>query len=373
MAVIEILLNISSSFPNEVMEQWRREGGKIVGYFCSYVPEELIHAVGALPVRIRATGSADTSDGDAYLSAYNCTFTRHALDQILKGKFDFLDGIVALNSCDHIRRLFDIIAQKAPRPFMQLLNVPHTTTDGTCQWYLNEISRLKQALEKHFGVEITDEKLRGSIRLCNETRSLLKRIHETRKKPDPPLTGAEMLGITVAATAMPKEQFNAMLSRLLGELESRVHPDKYRARIMLVAGLLDDPEFLKIIEGQGALIVAESLCFGSRWFWNPADESLPPMEALADRYMNHPPCPRMIDGHERRFAFIREMMEAYSADGIICERLKFCDLWAGESTLLRWTAREAGIPLLALEKEYTSGGLGQLRTRVQSFIENMGK
>jgi benzoyl-CoA reductase/2-hydroxyglutaryl-CoA dehydratase subunit BcrC/BadD/HgdB len=97
------------------------------------------------------------------------------------------------------------------------------------------------------------------------------------------------------------------------------------------------------------------------------------MEALAERYMNHPPCPRMIAAHGQRFEFIKKMAEEYGADGIICERLKFCDLWAGESALLRWDSREAGIPLLVLEKEYSLGGLGQLRTRVQSFIESMGK
>ncbi len=182
-----------------------------------------------------------------------------------------------------------------------------------------------------------------------------------------------MLGITVAATAMPKADLNSMLRALLPELDSRPGLNSYRARVMLVAGLLDDPEFMKAIEQQGALIVAESLCFGTRYYWNLADESRSPMDALTERYMTHPPCPRMIAAHEQRFEFTKKMAEDYSADGIICERLKFCDLWAGESALLRWDTRAAGIPLLILDKEYTLGGIGQLRTRVQSFIESMGK
>ncbi len=373
MAVLEKLIEPSSSFTNEFIQRWRAGGGKVVAYFCSYVPEEIMHAAGILPIRVRATGSTETEDGDTYLSNYNCTFTRHVLDLVLKDKFDFIDGMVAMNSCDHVRRLFDIVNQKAPRAFMQFLNVPHISADSTRAWYLREITALRRNLESHFGVEISDEKLLESIRLYNETRALLRAIHETRKSENPPLSGAEMLGITVSATAMPKEELNTMLRALLEELGSRPKRNNYRARIMLVAGLLDDPNFLKVIEEQGALIVTESLCFGSRYFWNQADESIPPMEALADRYINHPPCPRMIADHDRRFAFIREMTEEYSAEGIICARLKFCDLWAGESALLRWSTREADLPLLLLEKEYTPGGLGQLRTRVQAFIESMGK
>ena len=373
MDALKTLIEPSTSVSNDYIEKWRAEGGKVMAYFCSYIPEEMFHAAGLLPVRIRAADSTETDDGDIYLSSYNCTFTRHVLDMILKGKFDFVDGIVAMNSCDHIRRLFDIVDQKAPRPFMQVLNVPHLNDDASRGWFLKEISSLRKNLEEHFGVEITDEKLADSIRLYNETRSLLRKIHETRKRPNPPISGAEMLAITVSATAIPKEELNKLLRLLLEELDSRPGIGDYRARLMLVAGLLDDPEFLSVIERQGGLIVAESLCFGSRYFWTQADESLPPMEALAERYLNHPPCPRMIAEYDRRFEFIKQMAEDYGADGIVLERLKFCDLWAGESTLLRWIAREAGLPLLVLEKEYKLGGLGQLRTRVQAFIESMGK
>ncbi len=373
MAVLESLIEPSASLSNEYIERWRADGGKIVAYFCSYIPEEIIHAAGLLPMRIRATGSAETDDGDTYLSSYNCTFTRHFLDIVLKGGFDFVDGIVGMNSCDHIRRTFDIINEKAPRPFMQFLNVPHLRNKSARGWYLKEITALRENLASRFGVEITDEKLRDSIRLYNDTRSLLKQIHETRRRPNPPISGAEMLGITVSATAMPKEELNPMLHTLVEELDTRSVEGDSRARVMLVAGLLDDPEFLKVIEDQGALIVAESLCFGSRYFWNEADESLDPMEALTERYMNHPSCPRMIDEHDSRFEFIEKMAEDYGADGIICERLKFCDLWAGESALLRWSARKSELPLLVLEKEYNLGGLGQLKTRVQAFIESMGK
>jgi len=373
MSMLRELSDLSASYINSYIEKWRAGGGKVIGYFCSYIPEEIIHAAGILPVWIRATGSTETDDGDTYLSNYNCTFTRHVLDLILKGKFDFLDGIVAMNSCDHLRRLFDVIDFKAARPFMQFLNVPHLSDEGARTWYLKEISSFRRNLEEHFGIEISDEQIMNSIRLHNDTRSLLRKLQETRKGTSPLLSGAEMLEISVAATAIPKEECNRMLRSLLEELDSREGITDYRARIMLVAGLLDDPNFLRVIEQQGGLIVAESLCLGTRNFWNLADESLPPMEALVERYMNHPPCPRMIADHDKRFEFIMNLAEEYNADGIICERLKFCDLWGGESTLLRWSARESDIPMLPLEKEYMLGGLGQLKTRVQAFIESMGK
>lgn len=373
MAILDSLIKPSASVSNEYIDKWRADGGGVVAYFCSYVPEELIHAAGLLPLRIRATGSTETDDGDAYLSNFNCSYARHALDMIFKGGFDFVDGIVGMNSCDHIRRLYDIIDKKAPRPFMHFLNVSHLRNERAVGWYLSEISKLKASLEDHFGVEITDEKLSDSIRLLNDTRRLLRTIHETRKRPNPPISGSEMLGITVSATAMPKEELNRMLREFIEELDTRPAIQDHKTRIMLVAGLLDDPEFLKVIEEQGALIVTESLCFGTRYYWNEADEALSPMEALAERYMNHPPCPRMINDSDTRFEFVKRMAEEYDAEGIICERMKFCDLWAGESVLLRQNARTADIPLLVLDKEYTRSGLGQLKTRVQAFIESMKK
>ena len=374
-AALAELLEPSSTLLNSHVRKWKDQGGKVVGYFCSYVPEEIIAAAGILPFRMRATGSTETSLADTCLSAYNCSFTRHCLDLAFNDAYDFLDGVVVINSCDHVRRLYDIWRRKLRTPFVHLMAAPHMAGDEQVGWFRDELAILKEGLEKHFGVAITPEKLRESIRVHNEMRQLQKDLYALRKAPSPPITGADTLGVVVAGTAMPKQPYNELLRRLLSELDGREGESNYKARLMLVGGLLDDPAYVNVIEELGGLVVTDSLCFGTRIFWNQVDEQAEdPMEAMARYYLRERiPCARMLGEHPRRLEFTREMLDTFKVDGVVFQRLKFCDLWGGEGYMLRRALRESGVPVLSLEREYLLSGLGQLRTRVQAFLESIAR
>ncbi len=367
------LLEPSRAIPGSQVKEWKEAGGKVLGYFCTHVPEEMIAAAGMLPFRMRGTGSTETSLADTYLSAYNCTFTRHCLDLAFSGEYDFLDGVVVVNGCDHVRRLYDIWKRKMGTPFLHLLTAPHTSGDDQIAYYREELGMFKDALETHFGVEITPEKLRDAIRLHNETRGLLKELYQRRKAASPPITGAETLGVVVAGTAMPKQAYNDLLRRLLGELDGTDGESGYKARLLIAGGMLDDPSYVEIMENLGGLVVIDSLCFGTREFWHRVDEGdEDPLDALARYYLRERiPCARMIGEHPRRLDFVREMLEEYRVDGVVLQRLKFCDLWGDENYLLRRELRESGVPVLALEREYLLSGEGQLKTRVQAFLESI--
>jgi benzoyl-CoA reductase subunit C len=369
------LLEPSSTILSSHVGKWKEQGGKVVGYFCSYVPEELISAAGILPFRMRATGSTETSLADTCLSPYNCTFTRHCLDLAFNDAYDFLDGVVVINSCDHVRRLYDIWRRKMRTPFVHLLAAPHMAGDDQIDWFRDELATLKKALEEHFGVRITPERLRESIRIQNETRQLQKDLYALRKAPSPPITGADTLGVVVAGTAMEKERYNELVRSLLAELDGRNGESNYSARLMLTGGILDDPAYVNVIEDLGGLIVTDSLCFGTRIFWNQVDERAEdPMEAIARYYLRECiPCARMLGEHPRRLKFTREMLDTFNVDGVVFQRLKFCDLWGGEIYMLRRALRESGVPVLSLEREYVLSGLGQLRTRVQAFLESIAR
>ena len=369
------LLEPSSTILSSHVRRWREQGGKVVGYFCSYVPEEIIAAAGILPFRMRGTGSTETTLADTYLSAYNCTFARHCLDLAFNGAYDFLDGVVVINSCDHIRRLYDIWRRKMRTPFVHLIAAPHMAGDEHVRWFRDELTIFKEGLEKHFGVAITAERLRESIHIHNETRKLQMQLYELRRRPSPPITGADTLGIMVASTAMPKQTYNELLRHLLSELDGSEGESNYRARLMLVGGMLDDPAYVNVIEDLGGLVVTDSLCFGTMTFWNQVDEQAEdPLEAIARYYLQERiPCARMIGEHPRRLEFMREMLDTFKVDGVVFQRLKFCHLWGGEGYLLRRALRESGVPILSLEREYVLSGLGQLRTRVQAFLESMGR
>jgi len=361
---------------NPALRGWKEGGGKVVGYFCSYVPEEIITAAGFLPFRMRATGSTGTELADRYLSDCNCSFVRNCFNMVLSGEYDFLDGVVWCNSCDHVRRVHDNWKHKVKTPsFLHFLSLPKKTGEKQVRWYQEELALFKDSLASHFGMEITDECLWEAIRRHNQKRRLQRRLYKLRKGERPPVTGAETLAVMVAGTAMPLEQYGQLLSDLLSELARSEGNANYRARLMIVGGILDDPSYIKVIEDQGGLVVTDMLCFGSKIMWEDVDEGAKePLETLA-RYSikDRPGCPRFFGVHERRAAFIRDMIREFKVDGVIGERLMFCDGWAYEHYMLDKDFKEEGVPHLMLDREYLLGAVGQLRTRVQAFLESIGR
>lgn len=365
--------NAAETLVNPVLQHWKDQGGKVIGYFCSTVPEELITAAGLTPFRMRATGSTGTEESDAFYSSINCSFPRHCFNQVLTGDFKFLDGIVCVNSCDHVRRIYDNWKRFVPTDFIEMMSLPRKTGPDQVGWYTEELAMLKDKIGKHFGVEITDDRLWKAIKLHNETRRLQKKLYELRKQEKPPITGAETLAVMVAGTAMPKEQYNEMLRELLDELSGSEGPGGHRARLLIVGGILDDPAYVKVIEDQGGLVVTDSTCFGSRLMWVEVDENASdPISALAQYYLtDRPSCPRMYGEHDNRAQYVIDMCREFNCDGVIGERLIFCDSWLVEHYMLGQDLKAAGIPMLKLDREYITSGIGQLRTRVQAFLETM--
>lgn len=378
MEALNRFMDLTRTTYNEAIREWKTGEGKIVGYLCTNVPEEIILAAGMLPYRIRAPESRNTSESDRYLTYLNCSYCRHIVDDVLLGRYDFLNGFVGTNGCDQMRRVCDVfrsVAFKQPAEkkefFLEYVAAPRVPFDDvSTNYYKSELVRLKQGLEIHFGVEITQEKLKEAIRTANETRRLLRELYELRKAEQPPVTGAEALGITVASTCMPRDTFNREMKALLSELDGRAAAPEYRKRLFLYGSELDDPDWVKVVEDQGGLVVADGLCFGARMFWDSVDESLEPMEALARRYTLRWSCPRVMD-RERRQERIKEMVRDWNVDGIVGERIVFCQLWGAERVMTNMEAAENGIPTLWLEREYVLGGTGQMKTRLQAFLESM--
>lgn len=371
----QIMTQATASLDNPLIHEWKQQGGQVVGYFCSMLPEELFMAAGLLPFRMRATGSVGTDSGDSYFTNNNCTFVRHCFSLALEGGYDFLDGVVVINSCDQIRRIYDNWIRKVDTPFVEIVALPRSSGPDQIKWFSEEFQRLKSRIEAHFGVEITSEALHEAIALMNETRKLQRELYDLRKRERPPITGAETLVVMVAGTALPKARYNELLRELLAELQGRDLGRDYRARLMVTGGILDDPSWIAAVEEVGGLVVTDGTCFGGRLMTGSVDATASdPLEALARYYLaDRPSCPRMIDTQVKRRDFTVEMARAFGCDGIIGEKMMFCDMWQVEQFMMTMDLREAEIPFLKLEREYITSGTGQLKTRVQAFIEAMGK
>jgi len=236
---------------------------------------------------------------------------------------------------------------------------------------MDETQRLIKELEKHFGVEVTEEGLRNAIKVYNKTRKLLRKLYELREKDKVPITGTEALGIVITSTVMPKDDYNKQLERLLGELDKR-EGIAGKPRLMIVGSVNDDVELVRLVEDLGAVVVADSLCFGARCFWNLVEEEGDPLHAIVNRYWEHIPCPRMFGEYSRRYSFVRDIAKSGKVDGVILENIRFCDLHGADNTLYGRDLEAEGIPTLRLERQYGPlADIGRLKTRVQAFLERI--
>jgi benzoyl-CoA reductase/2-hydroxyglutaryl-CoA dehydratase subunit BcrC/BadD/HgdB len=359
---------------NPCLDRWREQGGRVMGYYCSYIPEEVFTAAGFMPYRMRGGGSEDSSDGDAYMSTRVCTFVRHTVSLALRGELGFMDGVVLAQNCDHIRRAADLFRKKVNTPFVSILSIPRVPKDRLFDWYVEEVRRLKSEIEAHFGVSITDDRLEEAIALHDTTRERVGRLYDLRKKDAPPVTGEEALTATIAAHLMPKGDFNALMDDFLHSLDGESGNSDYRARVIIAGGEMDNPEYLEGIEQQGALSVAEVVCFGQRSFGEPiGSDSGDPLERIARHHFFQVPCARMVECFDEQVAMLKDTLAEFRADGIIFQRMKFCDPWAGDGHNLFWRMKQESIPFLGLEREYQVAASGQVKTRVQAFLEQMGK
>ena len=370
--MLEKFCEVNNTFPKtaQILEH-KHQGKKVFGWLCTYVPEEIIHAAGALPIRITGySKEMELEDGTAYLYINSCSFSRSCLQLGLKGEYDFLDGVAGGSTCDGARRLFDLWRNYIDTPFYHVLTVPRKYTQSAHDLYHSQVLQFKVHLEEFMGIQITDESLYQSIGVYNESRALLKRLYELRKLDNPPITGTETMEVLNACFRMPKELFNEWLRNLLDELQGSDNASKSRARLMLVGSAITNPELIGSIEELGGLIVTDELCTGTRYWSDPVvlDKNSTPVEAISRRYLNNFPCARMFPSDER-FNRILDLARDFRVDGVISQIIRYCVPYAHDLPLLTEKLKDNGIPTLALDVEYGTSGSGQIRTRVQAFLE----
>jgi benzoyl-CoA reductase subunit C len=370
--MMDEVIALSEAIENESVKEWKKAGGKVVGYACVATPAELIDAAGLLPYRIRALGNPRTDIADSHLARFNCSFCRSCLQLGLDGTYDFLDGLIETNGCDHLRGMFENWQYVMPSPFFHYVKVPHQTTADAMDYFEEEVRLFRKALEEGFGVEITDDALREAIGRQEAIRERLRTIYEMRRGEAPAFTGAEALSLFLLASAVPPERFLEMADAAIEERKNNAITG-FRARLMLGGAATDELELMREIEDVGGLVVADSLCYGARAFWSPVDMEGDPVKALAQVYLGDLLCPRMYDDYPRRRDFALKAVSDAAADGVVLMHNKFCDVHGVDNVQLRMDLEKRDIPVLQLEKEYGSrADIGRIRTRVQAFLERIG-
>jgi len=376
----DLLMDAANNLNNESIREWKRAGNRVVGYTCSYVPDELLFAAGILPYRIRGFGATEATIGDTYFGPFICSLPKAMLQLAGEGRFDFLDGAIITPGCDAMRRL-DECWRKAgedidgivPKFFFHF-GVPHKYADYTLKWFVEEIIRLKTAVEKYFGVTIGQERLLDAIRLYNRSRDLLDRLDELRTCEVPAVSGTDALAAVLAGTAMPHDEYTKRLDAFIQQRKSNAANYRGRVRLMLVGSASDDVNLVRLIEGDRVVVVADNLCFGPRFQADRVDESGDPIQALARRYLARNECPRMFGEYESRLKTLMNKAARAGVEGVVLQNIRFCDLHGAENGLFERDLEAAGIPCLRIEREY--GPLvetGRLKMRLDAFLERIGQ
>ena len=368
---------------NPLVRQAKEEGLKALGYTCYFMPEVLLDLPGCFSVRLRAPGCTSPDIATYYLSGRVCHYGRSLFERALEGGYNFLDAQMATETCtvtcrfqEHLGYM-DVIQN--PDFFVDFTDVPFKKTKNAIDHFKTELQyHVLNPLHEKFGIDISDEAIRKAIEQHNEVCELIQEIGSYRKLDNPTITGFEFQIIQLVSLTCPKHLILPMLRETAKEMKTR-KPDKkptYRCKVVLAGSECDDPYFTQLIEGCGALVVADRHCYGSIESRIPIEiqDGEDALEAVARHYLKTSQCPRFMpqDDMRARKQFLADLAKEYKADGIIVESNKFCEYWSYERTIdTIILPRDFGIPVCSIEKEYINGASGQLRTRFQAFVESI--
>lgn len=375
--------NLLTEANNELVQKAREEGQYAIGYTCFHMPEVLLNLDKCFSVRLRAprTGSIDIAT--YYMSNSTCEYARALLERALEGGYQFLDAIAGVDACECMNRsmenmeLLDINSNK--HFFISNIDVPMSDDEDCVKHYCEQISRkVLKPLQEKMGIDISDAAIFKAVEEHNEMSRLLTQIGEFRKLENPTITGHEYHILSLVSYCCPKALIMDKMRETLEELKTR-EPDKkktYRAKVVVVGSEIDDPDLISLIEESGALVVADRFCYGTIPGRTEIilDKNKPAFEQICRRYLQDSLCPRCISPHkvEQRYATAEKLYHEFHADGIIYEQMKFCTFWSYERALASHVMTlERKIPTLSIDRPYMSRSSGQLRTRVQAFVESL--
>jgi len=368
---------------NELIEKKKADGGICLGYTCFHIPEVLLNVDTCFSTRLRAPNTGSIDIATYYMSNYTCEYARALLERAIEGGYKFLDALIGVDACSMMNRSmehFEILqVNDKPNFFVTHTDMPFKITDYTVEGYRRQMRvRVLDRLTEVFGVDTSDAAIRKAVEEHNEVCKIIQEIREMRKAENPVITGYEFHVLNLVTYVCPKSEILPYLRETLEELKKR-KPDKvspFRARVAIVGSEIDDPNLTKLIEGCGALVVSDRYCFGS----TPGREVIElkddedALTQICRHYMEVSECARYISDEKvlQRRETSDRLAKEFGAEGIIYEQMKYCDYWGFERALVSHIMHdEYGWPVLSIDRLYNNGNSGQLRTRVQAFVESL--
>lgn len=369
---------------NDLVRKGKEDGNLCLGYTCYFMPEVLLDLPGCFAVRLRAPRCTSPDMATYYMSGRTCHYGRSLLERALEGGYNFIDAQLATETCtvtcrfqEHLDYMDGVINNATFKT--SFTDVPFKKNENSIDHYRKQLKiKVLDFLKDEYGVDTSDEAIMKAIEINNEVNDIITEIGNFRKLDRPTITGYEFSVITLVSMVCPKYLIVDKLRETLEELKTREPDDKpnYKIKVLLAGSENDDPDFIKLIESCGALVVADRYCYGSLEARNhinvePGDD---PLTAVAKHYLMTSQCARFMEQREMRLRkkVIADYATEYKADGVIVESNKFCEYWSYERMIDTIVLpRDYGFPVCSIEKEYINTASGQLRTRFQAFVESV--
>ena len=377
--------NLLEDANNELVRRAEAEGDLAIGYTCFHAPEVLLNLGNCFSVRLRAPHTNSMELATYYMANNSCEFSRALLERALEGNYSFLHAMAGVDVCEANNRAIENMeimhmqGEDKEKFFYCNLDIPYSDDEDCVEHIREQVSRkILKPLGENYGVDTSDAAIRAAVREHNEVCRILTEIGELRKLDIPPITGYEFAVLVLVSYTCPKRLILPLLRETLEEIRTRqVDPEKnYRVRVAVVGSEIDDPNLIGLIESCGALVVADRFCYGS--FPGRQEIALTQQEDALTQvcrwYLQNTECPRQSALHRVKYRndHVAQLVREFKADGAIYEQMKFCTYWSYERVIANQVMpRDYGIQILSIDRPYIVGQSGQLRTRVQAFVESI--
>ena len=359
--------------------EWKaaQGGRKVVGYMPIYVPREIIHAAGMLPLGIVGGGDQlEVIHGDAYYQSYICRIPRSTIELGVSGRLDFVDGMLFPSICDVIRNLSGMWKLMFPNVYSHYFDVPQNYQDDIGgNFYIRELAELRHDLEGIGGRPITDDALRRSIAVYNENRRLVRDLYAFRAERPWQAPAAEVYLVVRAGLVLPVEEHSAMLRDYLAAARAEERPMRDNCRIVLTGAFCEQPplNLIKSLELSGCYVVDDDLLLVTRWLTADVPTAGDPLKNLALAFLHHSEstAAKYEPSQKEKGQHLVRAVKRSAAEGVIFACPSFCDPALLERPMLQHVLKAAGIPYIAFKYAENSGQMQPIREQAGTFADSI--
>jgi benzoyl-CoA reductase subunit C len=361
------------------VKRWKKaaSGRKVIGHMPVYVPRELIHAAGILPVGILGGGDQlDVIHGDAYYQSYICRIPRSTIELAITGRLDVLDGMLFPSTCDVIRNLSGMWQLKFQDKFVRYVDVPQDfDLDVGGKFYTHELQQLRDDLSDLAGNDITDEALRASIALYNDNRKAIGELYEYRSAQPWQVLTPEVYLLMRAGMVLPVEEHTSLIHDYIAAAQATNRPVRDNCRVVVNGLFCEQPPLglLKSIEMAGCYVVDDDFMLVARWLLKDVPTEGDPLKNLSDAFITYSvetSC-KYVPTREAKGSFLIESVRRNNAEGVIFSSPSFCDPALLDRPMLQKALSAQGIPHTAFKFAENSGQLQPIREQAGTFADSI--